>query len=435
MSIRLKLSILLTLLFSFSIGSIFFTFLLEKYGEEKLKWVIHTHEIISLSNAFLSTMSDAESGQRGYLLTGDTTYLEPYHRATIDSPIILKDLISKILDNKEQLSHLKIIEENMIKLFDELKLMIELKQSNQLNNAVDNIKNSSEKKIMDKIKEEFKLFRHYESILLEQRKGDFRESRARLTTLMAIKVVVFFFLAIITIFIIRESLFTPLKLLLSSTNKMERGEKQDVSELLPNDEMGYLLSRFYNMGNKVLEKTESLSYQATHDELTGLRNRVDIHNEINNAIMYLENTNRKIGIMFIDLNKFKQLNDSLGHDAGDYILKETAERLMASVRTSDVVFRYGGDEFVIIIKRFDELSQLENLANKILNNFKGPVLFRGNSIDISLSLGIAISPDDSINSDEILNYADIAMYEAKRDKETHYKFFDISMAKRSTDTR
>ena len=434
MSIRLKLSLLLMFLFISSIGNIVFTFALEQYGEEKLKWVIHTHEVISSSNAFLSSMSDAETGQRGYLLTGNLTYLEPYHRATIDSPILLDTLLEKTIDNAEQQEHLNIIKVNMIKKFDELKKTIALKQNGELHKSLDIVDSGIGKDIMDIIRKELNTFIHHENILLEKRKGDFRESRARLTTLLIIEVIVFIFLAIITFFFVHGSLFAPLKLLISSTSKMERGEKQDVSALLPNDEMGYLLSRFYKMSNKVIEKNESLSYQATHDELTGLRNRVDIHNEINNAIMYLENTNRKIGIMFIDLNKFKQLNDSLGHDAGDYILKETAERLMASVRSSDVVFRYGGDEFVIVVKRFDDLPQLENLANKILSNFKPSVLFRGNTIDISLSMGIAISPDDSINSDEILNYADIAMYEAKRDEETNYKFFDMSMAKRSTDS-
>jgi len=433
MSIRLKLTILLLFLFASAIGNVFFTFILEKYGEEKLQWVIHTHEVISLSNAFLSSMSDAETGQRGYLLTGDITYLEPYHRASVESQVMINELLEKTLDNEEQQTHLKIIQKNVNKKFDELQNTIDLKQNGELKKALDIVESNVGKEVMDTIRVELSTFIHHENILLEKRKGDFRESRAILTTLLIIEMMVFIFLAFITFFFVHGSLFNPLKLLLSSTAKMEKGEKQDISALLPNDEMGYLLSRFYKMSNNVLEKTESLNYQATHDELTGLRNRVDIHNEINNAIMYLENTNRKIGIIFIDLNKFKPLNDSLGHDAGDFILKETAERLMATVRSNDVVFRYGGDEFVIVVKRFDNFSQLENLAKKILSNFKSTVQFRGNTIEISLSMGIAISPDDSISSDEILNYADIAMYEAKRDDRTDYKFFESAMAKRSID--
>jgi len=402
---------------------------LEDYGEEKLKWVIHTHEVISVSDNLLSTMTDAETGQRGFLLTGDNNYLEPYYFGSVESTKLLDELVQITIDNPNQQQRLKIIKVLMNKKLSELKSTIDLMQDGNFDKALNIVKNNVGKQHMDDIRNELTAFNHEERLLLEQRKGDFRENRAQITTLVMIEFFSFVFLGIITALFIKGSLFNPMKLLMKSTSKMEKGEKQDVSDLLPNDEMGYLLSRFYKMSVKVLEKNETLTYNATHDELTGLRNRVEIHNEINNAIMYLENTNRKIAIIFIDLNKFKQLNDTLGHDAGDFVLKETSDRLIGSVRSSDVVFRYGGDEFIIVIKRFDDESQIKTMVKKIVSIFESPLLFRGNTIDISLSMGIAISPDDSINSDEIIKYADIAMYEAKRDNETHYKFFDRSMAK------
>ncbi len=138
-------------------------------------------------------------------------------------------------------------------------------------------------------------------------------------------------------------------------------------------------------------------------------------------------------ILFIDLNGFKQLNDMLGHDAGDEILKETANRLKESVRSEDVVFRIGGDEFVVILKNITQASDARIVVTSILERFTTPFMFQGKPLEISLSIGIATSPDDSKNSEEILKFADIAMYSAKRDTSTNYRFFDNTMLKRESD--
>jgi len=429
MSIRLKLSLLLTLLFVSSIGNVVFTYIVESYWEEKMKWVNHEHEIIHTSESFISSLMDAETGQRGYLLTGDVDYLEPYYSGVVSVEATLERLIDMTKSHLTQQERLALISKLTNQKLENLEKTIDLMQSGNRVDAFATFNTGANKKIMLEIRKVITKFSHEERLLLEQRKGDFRESRAMITTLVIIEFFVFVFMGVITAIFIKGSLFNPLKLLMQSTSKMEKGIKQDVSELFPNDEMGYLLSRFHKMSEKVFEKTESLTFNATHDELTGLRNRVDIHNEINNAIMYLENTNRKLAIIFIDLNKFKELNDSLGHDTGDFVLKVASERLVGAVRASDVVFRYGGDEFIVMIKRFDELSQIESITSNILKAFEPSVSFRGNTIGISLSMGVAVSPDDSIDSDEVIKYADIAMYEAKRDEETDYKLFDRSMIK------
>ncbi|NQY25173.1 MAG: diguanylate cyclase [Campylobacteraceae bacterium] len=434
MSIRLRLTLLLGLLFFSSIGNIVFTFILESYGEKKLAWVIHTHEVISVSDKLLSTMTDTETGQRGFLLTKDTNYLEPYYSGVTKARAYLDELLEMTSDNPLQQERLLKIEESMILKIKELKLTIDLMQSGESDKSLDIVLKNTGKKYMDDIREELVSFNHAERLLLEKRDGDFRESRAQITTLVIFEFSVFIFLAVITFMFVKGSLFNPLKLLLASTAKMERGEVQDVSALLPNDEMGYLLSRFYKMSEKVLEKNASLTYSATHDVLTGLKNRVNIHKEINDSISYLEKSKSKMALLFIDLNAFKVLNDTFGHDAGDLVLKETSIRLEESVRSGDSVFRYGGDEFIILIKDIHNVSQIEKIACEILKRFNVPVLFRGHSIDISLSMGIAISPDDSTNSDNMIKYSDIAMYDAKRDKKANHKFFSKTMVKRWNDS-
>lgn len=214
---------------------------------------------------------------------------------------------------------------------------------------------------------------------------------------------------------------------------MEKGERQKIEDILPNDEMGYLLSRFYQMSEKVYEKTELLSYRAHHDELTGLRNRAGLGKEINDSIIDLNEGGGKLAVLFIDLNKFKQFNDTLGHEVGDTILKETAERLENAVRSGDVVFRHGGDEFVVLIKNIHDARHIENVVKKIIKQFEYSMVFGNKSIEISPSIGIAIAPDDSVNGDEVLRFSDVAMYAAKNDKTCNHRFFDRSMLRRSGD--
>jgi len=158
-----------------------------------------------------------------------------------------------------------------------------------------------------------------------------------------------------------------------------------------------------------------------------------MYNEINNAIGDAQKRSMKTAVFFIDLNKFKELNDNLGHDAGDLLLIETASRLTASVRADDMVFRVGGDEFLILIKGVDKKADLQQIAGNILKAAAAPFILEGQEIEISLSIGIAFSPDNAQESEQLVKFSDIAMYEAKRGRESRCRFFSRSMLKRSSD--
>jgi diguanylate cyclase (GGDEF)-like protein len=436
MNLRAKLSLLLLSLFVFSIGNTYFTFILDRFGEEKLEWVIHTHEVLNSAQQLLSSMTDAETGQRFFLLTGDTAYLAPYLKGIVSSEQSFNNLSRLTAENPKQLKRLNDINTLMEKKFAELKITIALYQSNNTEDkrkAIEIVEQNTGKEMMDEIRLKINSFTIEENLLLEKRKADFRESRAQITTVMIIEIILFVFLGIMTMFFINEKLFSPLRLLLLNAEKMERGEKQNIEDLLPKDEMGYLLSRFYQVGEKIYSNTAALTYEATHDALTGLTNRVGIDLSIRRSIAVIAGSNRKMAVLFIDLNKFKQLNDTLGHDAGDAVLKETANRLKAALRSDDEAFRLGGDEFVIALNNISEISRIKTVVANILDEFKSPFIFNNESIQISLSIGIAIAPDNSTNSEEILKFSDIAMYMAKNDKDHDYSFFDKTMLKREMD--
>jgi len=435
MSIRLKLILFISFLFITAIGNAVFTFELEKYGEEKAAWVNHTHEVVIQTQDLLGHIKDMESGQRGYLLTEDVLYLEPYYEGLNDYKEHFDTLKALTSDNPLQQKCLANIDKTIKLKVEELAETIRLTQENHGNAAIalEIVKKNNGKKYMDYIEDVLKDFINREMLLLEQRKGEFRAHKLKITTLIIIEIAFFIFLALMTISFLNKNLFYPLNLLLSATHKMEKGEKVNFHDLTSKDEMGYLLSSFLQMNDKVHTRTETLNYKAHHDELTGLKNRVSVHDEIERDIKELKDNNTKFAVFFLDLNKFKELNDSLGHDAGDLMLKETAKRLKNSVRSDDIVFRLGGDEFLILIKNVKHRSELEKILTNVLEETKTPLMIEGNAMDISLSIGVAISPDDTQNSDEILKYADIAMYAAKRDKDSDYKLFDKSMLKRSFD--
>lgn len=231
----------------------------------------------------------------------------------------------------------------------------------------------------------------------------------------------------------KRNLFDPLNLLLSSTEKMRAGEKLDISDVVEKNEMGHLLMAFFKMNEAVHEKTEVLAYKAHHDELTGLKNRSMVSTELQYALHHGEKTETKVAVYFIDLNKFKQINDTLGHQVGDEVLKETAKLLIETVRSKDGVFRLGGDEFLIIAQDISQPSGVKRLGNKLLDQFKFPTKIEGHSMIISPSIGIAVYPDDAMNGDDLMKFADIAMYKAKNENTGSYKEFDISMLKRESD--
>lgn len=432
MSIRFKLGLLLSLLFFAAIGNTVFTFILEKYGEEKLEWVIHTHEVLIESERLIGAVIDAETGQRGYLLTQDSAYLEPYHIGVSSVDSHLQELFRLTSDNLAQQQRLENISALLSKKLAELDLTINLTQENtpsSRSEASNIVKNNSGKKYMDAIRGELGAFNHEELVLLEQRKGEFKESRAYITTLVGVELLFFVFLSIITAMFVKNKFYQPLGMMIEGTAKMERGERQEISDILPKDEMGYLLSRFYQMSETVYIKAMVLDHEANHDYLTGLKNRSGLEAGVDYSIQTL-NHGQKLAIFFIDLNKFKALNDTLGHDIGDEILKECAVRIKDSVRSNDAVYRFGGDEFVVILNDIKEVKHAQVIAEKMLTKFSSPFICKGNLIDISLSIGISISPEDSSESRELLKQADIAMYAAKSDMSVNYKFYDSSMLNR-----
>ena len=164
-------------------------------------------------------------------------------------------------------------------------------------------------------------------------------------------------------------------------------------------------------------------HMAYHDALTGLPNRALLAERLDRAMLAARRSDRKLALLFIDLDRFKTINDSLGHLTGDYLLKEVARRLCRVVRASDTVARLGGDEFVVLVPGVRALGECGLVGDKIIEALSDPVQFEGRSLHISPSIGICLYPDDGADVESLMRKADAAMYQAKAAGRNNYQFY------------
>ncbi len=179
------------------------------------------------------------------------------------------------------------------------------------------------------------------------------------------------------------------------------------------------------------EQKNILHHQANYDTLTGLPNRVLFHDRLEQGIERTRRNKRSLALFFIDLDHFKEINDSLGHDVGDEVLKLVTQRLSALIRKEDTLARLGGDEFTFIIEGFTDAQDISVLAENILEALKEPIVIGENRLYVSSSIGISLCPGDGENTQDLLKYADVAMYKAKEEGRNNYQFYNAAMTEES----
>ena len=172
---------------------------------------------------------------------------------------------------------------------------------------------------------------------------------------------------------------------------------------------------------------DRIAFMAHHDALTGLANRTQLIEKLNEALASAGSQHDGVAVHFIDLDRFKRVNDTLGHDGGDSLLKIVAERLRAIVRADDVVARLGGDEFVIVQIDVENKAQAEGLAQRLIEITTAPIELKEQTINATVSVGIALAPADGLNPERLLKSADLALYRAKAEGRNCIRFFQPEM--------
>ncbi|MBI5663737.1 MAG: GGDEF domain-containing response regulator [Nitrospirae bacterium] len=186
---------------------------------------------------------------------------------------------------------------------------------------------------------------------------------------------------------------------------------------------GSMLSRSIRYAIERHQAGERENKMAYLDALTGLPNRRLFFDRLNQSISRAQRYDEKMALLFVDLDGFKSVNDSLGHDMGDLLLQEAARRLEGCLRKSDTVARIGGDEFTCILPHIERAADINVVAHKIINALNRPFDLKGRKIQISGSIGASLFPDDSIDFEGLISNADAAMYHAKKQGKNNFQFY------------
>ncbi len=180
---------------------------------------------------------------------------------------------------------------------------------------------------------------------------------------------------------------------------------------------------------------ERLLHDATHDNLTGLPNRALLQDRLSQAIARARRNNTKVAALFLDLDRFKEVNDTLGHRVGDVLIKNIAVRLLRCVREADLVARLSGDEFMVALEDIEDATAANHIAEKLLEELRRPVVIDGNQVHVTCSIGISIYPDDATDVETLLKHADMAMYRAKEISKDTFQLYTNELAARGTTSR
>ncbi len=201
------------------------------------------------------------------------------------------------------------------------------------------------------------------------------------------------------------------------------GVIRDITERkLIEEELKRTAAELFRSNNELKRKEDHLRYLAYHDPLTGLSNRKFFGEQLYESLHWAESNNLLLGLLFIDLDGFKQVNDTLGHEMGDRLLVTIAQRLSNSLRGSDTVSRLGGDEFTVILRAIPNMQVAGKVAEKILGTIIEPIVLDGYTTTVSASIGISIYPLNSQDSESLIKQADNAMYKAKHLGKNRYEF-------------
>lgn len=209
-----------------------------------------------------------------------------------------------------------------------------------------------------------------------------------------------------------------------STKISENSDYQLRATVTSTDEVGALSSAFNTMLDTIEKTQNELTVMAFYDALTGLPNRRYFMETLERAMTSVQRGHRSIALLLIDLDGFKSVNDTIGHDAGDMVLTTVSERMPLLLRKSDMVARLGGDEFTVILSDVVTPASLRKIALSLIRAIEEPILFKGQKADVSASVGIAMAPSDATSMDVLLKLADAAMYRAKAGGKKTFYFFN-----------
>ena len=395
MSIKTKIWISITIFLLILITIGYSSFLTVRYLINTERSVAHTYEIQIALESVLSKLKDAETGQRGYLLTNDITYLAPYEIGKENVPSLINKLRDLVIKQPGQHAHIEQLSILAKKKLDELKETIDLHQAGNQAASLDLVLSNKGQFFM----EEIRGIIHDMMSVEEQRLAEKRQTSASAVQLATYISTFGHFLLI----------------LIAAAIAITIGRASNI----------YI--------NERKRSTEQLSYQASHDPLTGLVNRREFEHRGKQLLSTVSADQTEHALCYMDLDQFKVVNDTCGHAAGDEMLRQLSQVLIATLRHKDTLARLGGDEFGVLIEDCS-LDNAHRIAKKLLEAIQNyQFTWQGHSFRIGVSIGLVAITKTTLNLTEVLKEADAACYMAKdkgRNRIHVYHIEDSEIAQR-----
>jgi diguanylate cyclase (GGDEF)-like protein len=277
------------------------------------------------------------------------------------------------------------------------------------------------------------------SLVIQSSLVDMSESMARFTSIWGLTLLLAWLVSFLLSRKFRDVISDPIEKLAKAMKSVS--EKKTYSLRINktgSDELGQLADGFNEMleqielrDSELIMNRDRLDHMAHHDSLTGLPNRLLFSDRLKQAIQRAERSKRPLAVIFIDLDRFKNINDTLGHDVGDLVLLEAAHRLEHSLRKSDTIARLGGDEFVVILEEFESQESVAQIARKIIQELSHECQIMQHRLYVTASLGISFYPDNGTDLGTLKRCADIAMFRAKEMGRNNYQFYMPGMGARA----
>jgi diguanylate cyclase (GGDEF)-like protein len=381
-------------------------------SSESVRWVRHTHEVIENIQDLRLAWEGISSGSRGFVLTGKQSYFDSYRAAVLRVDQDQATLRRLTVDNPGQQRRFPILEALIADKVQRAELISGLRRTRGLAAAAAAIQSGPDVQITAEFQTVATEMQGEELRLLSLRDAETRQRSRHVKT---------------------DLIFGALLGLLIA-GAAGWSVQRDSAAL-------ELAERALNRSNEELVKsvdaaramTQLMTHSAEHDALTGLPNRILLNDRLGQAVALAERHGSQIAVLFLDMNGFKHINDSLGHSFGDKLLQSIGARLANCVRAPDTVSRYGGDEFVILLSEVRQPEDAAVAATRLLQALAETYSIDQHDLHIGTSIGVSIYPDDGLDVETLIKNADTAMYQAKENGHQSYQFFRSAMNVRAVE--
>jgi diguanylate cyclase (GGDEF)-like protein len=388
-------------------------------SDESDRWVEHTHQVLAKIQDLELTIVTIESESHNFAFTGNESDLETYHATALRAKQDLEAIRDLTTDNPIQQQQLPFLAGLLSQYIGYADTIVSVRRVQGRAAATGFIAAGQDQRSVDEIRASLgKLHSEEERLQLLRVTRTARYLNQTKTILV-----------IGTLLGILVAGFAALSTLRNSgiRGKAKEDLLQKVEEISRSNE------ELVRLAHEARTMTRQMTHSAEHDALTDLPNRLLLNDRIGQAVALAQRREKQVGVLYLDLDSFKHMNDSLGHPIGDKLLQSLARRLLGCVRTTDTVSRLGGDEFVILLSEIERPEDAAIISRKLLQAVSKAFPIDKHDLHITASIGVSTYPDDGFDAETLIKNADTAMFQAKENGREGYQFFRPAMNVRAVE--